>query len=770
MAGDPPLPQAMTRPEKPALSSTFAALLSVCVLAAGCTEDPAVRAKRFFESGNRYYDQKKYREAAIEYRNAIQIEKASGAVRRRLAETYERLGDVERAREEYIRAADLIADDVSLQITAGSYLLAAKRYDEAKSRADRALNLKPGEVRAQVLLGNALAGLRDVDQALVEIEEAIRIDPTRGASYANLGIVQMSRGQFEGAERAFKRAVELSPDWIPAYLSLAHYYWATGKGSDAESTLRAALRLEPGNPVCNRAMSLFLISVGRARDAEPFVNRLAKSGAAPFALADFYLSQNRPGDAIPELQSLRNANKTASSASRRLAQAHALNGELETAAAIADELLQTNPRDAEGVLLKGQLLIQQGKREEAFAHFELAAKLDPNSSRAQFALGKAYAARGDVERARRAYNQVLALNPRAAEAQVALSRLALADGKVENSLRFAREAVRDAPSSLEARLSLVRGLLARGDIEGAEKVLAPLLRSAPEVSAVHVQRALVAMGRKDVAGARRSFERALELDADSIAALGGLVTLDTAAGHVAAAHDRIKARLERQPNRPDLLILAARASAAARDFDTAEAYLRRAIDAEPAGLAAYRMLGELYVKQGKLTEAHREFQQLAQRQNKPVAAMTMLGVIAQAQGDATQAEKHYERALTIDAAAPIAANNLAWLYAERGKNLEAALRLAQRASEALPGSPEVHDTLGWVHYKRQASDQAIAALRTTVELAPREATYQYHLGLAYAQNNEPQHARDALERALRLDKTFAQATEARRVLEELRAR
>jgi tetratricopeptide (TPR) repeat protein len=70
----------MTRPEKPAFSPSFAALLSLCVLAGGCAEDPAVRAKRFFESGNRYYDEKKYREAAIEYRNAIQIEKASSAV------------------------------------------------------------------------------------------------------------------------------------------------------------------------------------------------------------------------------------------------------------------------------------------------------------------------------------------------------------------------------------------------------------------------------------------------------------------------------------------------------------------------------------------------------------------------------------------------------------------------------------------------------------------------------------------------------------------
>ena len=63
------------------------------------------------------------------------------------------------------------------------------------------------------------------------------------------------------------------------------------------------LALEPGNPLSNRAIAIFFIATDRADQAEPFIKSLAASGAAPFALADFYLLRNRPADAIPHLRS-----------------------------------------------------------------------------------------------------------------------------------------------------------------------------------------------------------------------------------------------------------------------------------------------------------------------------------------------------------------------------------------------------------------------------------------------------------------------------------
>src|SRR5688572_13771706 len=106
---------------------------------AACTRDPEVRKQRFFESGNEYAKQGRSKEAVIEYRNAIQIDPRFAQARVKLAETYVKIGDAAGALNEYVRAADLLPEDVDVQIAAGRYLLAAGRPEEALSRADAAL-------------------------------------------------------------------------------------------------------------------------------------------------------------------------------------------------------------------------------------------------------------------------------------------------------------------------------------------------------------------------------------------------------------------------------------------------------------------------------------------------------------------------------------------------------------------------------------------------------------------------------------------------------
>jgi tetratricopeptide (TPR) repeat protein len=129
----------------------------------------------------------------------------------------------------------------------------------------------------------------------------------------------------------------------------------------------------------------------------------------------------------------------------------------------------------------------------------------------------------------------------------------------------------------------------------------------------------------------------------------------------------------------------------------------------------------------------------------------------------------YEAALAADPETPVAANNLAWIYANAGENLDAALRLAQVAKAKMPSRHEVHDTLGWVYYKMGISTLAIASLKRGVEAQPQNPIYLFHLGLAYAQRGDNPEARRALDRALSLNPDFDGSAEARRVLTSLQS-
>jgi tetratricopeptide (TPR) repeat protein len=146
----------------------------------------------------------------------------------------------------------------------------------------------------------------------------------------------------------------------------------------------------------------------------------------------------------------------------------------------------------------------------------------------------------------------------------------------------------------------------------------------------------------------------------------------------------------------------------------------------------------------------------------------MAATIAQLQNNAADAQKRYEQILARDPYAAVAANNLAWLYADHGGNLDVALQLARTAKRKLPDQPDVNDTLGWVYIKKNLPLLAVPVLQESVKKDPRNPVYQYHLALGYVGTGDHVRARAALEQALRLKPDFAYAQDARRLLAGLR--
>jgi tetratricopeptide (TPR) repeat protein len=452
-----------------------------------------------------------------------------------------------------------------------------------------------------------------------------------------------------------------------------------------------------------------------------------------------------------------------------MARALAAAGERPRAHEVVDRMLQRNARDPRALLVKGALLLDEGHRDAALSRVRSAVELDPASVDAQYLLGKLYSARGDVDGAQAAFAAVLKLNPRAAAAQVELANLHLAQNRPEAAVAAAREATSVAPRNIAARLALVRGLLARQDRDGAERELKALLTEYPDAAQVHVQAGALATFRKDLAAARQAFERAMALDPASVDALGGLIALDLAAGNFANATARVEARLTTD-QKPALLLLAARTYAAAKDLARAEGFLKKAVEKEPTLLPAYGMLGRLYVSQRRLADAKREFSSLASRQTRPVGALTMIGIIHQLEGNLPKAEEYFAKALAVDDKAAVAANNLAWLYAERGEKLDIALQLAQTAVAGMPDSPEVADTLGWVYYKKAMPDLAVQPLTRAAESDPKNPTHHYHLGLALAKAGDVNRARQCLRRALELKPDFEGSADAKATLTALASR
>jgi tetratricopeptide (TPR) repeat protein len=393
---------------------------------------------------------------------------------------------------------------------------------------------------------------------------------------------------------------------------------------------------------------------------------------------------------------------------------------------------------------------------------------DANSALAHYTLGLAQLARGQREAATQSFTESLRINPKAGAAELQLSRLNLESGNTEEALRRAENVRKAQPRNLEARLGVARALLGSRELRRAEAELQALRKDYPNVSAVHALYGGLLAARSDPAGAAREYDRALEIDPANVAALTGRVTTDVQLKKPADARRRVTRALEENPNNADVLVLAGRVEATLGDHAAAEGHLRKAIEVNPAALSAYGVLGQLYVQQKRLDEARAEYEKLAKLRTDSVAPKTMIGLIYEIQNRPQDARRVYEEVVAQSNRAPVAANNLAWNYAQSGEKLDIALQLAQDAKRQLPNSHEVDDTLGWVHYKRNTPEFAIPPLERAVKADAQNPEYHSHLGLAYAKAGRVEDARQSLERALALRPDFPGNDEARSTLASLK--
>jgi len=113
----------------------------------------------------------------------------------------------------------------------------------------------------------------------------------------------------------------------------------------------------------------------------------------------------------------------------------------------------------------------------------------------------------------------------------------------------------------------------------------------------------------------------------------------------------------------------------------------------------------------------------------------------------------------------LALNGLADALAQAGR-LEEALPLARQAVDAEPKNGMILDTLGWILFRQEQFDEALATLKESNKYLPNHPIVLYHLGAAQLAAGNSTAGRETLRRALGLSQNFPGADEARRLLEE----
>ncbi len=189
--------------------------------------------------------------------------------------------------------------------------------------------------------------------------------------------------------------------------------------------------------------------------------------------------------------------------------------------------------------------------------------------------------------------------------------------------------------------------------------------------------------------------------------------------------------------------------------DEALATLRNAINAGPNNPRLALILGNMLAQVGKNTEAIDVLKGLLEkyRDDDDLIRTTrsVLSVVYTNLGDYAKGEAELETLLAQNPQDATINNDLGYLYADQGKNLEKAETMIRHAIEEEPSNSAFLDSLGWVLFKRGKAQEAKMPLEKAASDPKNEdATMHDHLGDVYFQLQELAKARTAWERAAKL--------------------
>lgn len=385
------------------------------------------------------------------------------------------------------------------------------------------------------------------------------------------------------------------------------------------------------------------------------------------------------------------------------------------------ELGDAIARLAEGDLKKADLLFQHVLQNQPGQFYAVL-------GRAQVAINQQR-----LDDAEKAIDGVLTKSPAQPEAHNMKGVLLLLRKRPDEARREFSRALQIEPKYVTPRIYLAAMTRASGDYAGAVAAYRALVDAAPKLSVGYIGEAEAQVMAGDTAAALQTLEAWKRSDPTSILPSQVIASVQTALGNHPKAIQELNSALARHPAEPALKTSLGAAYAASGDLRSAAAQYEAVLTSAPASVAALLGLAEIDLHDNKVSSA-----------------------IAR-----------YESALRIDPSNPIACNDVAWLLAIQGQELDRALRLAQTATSRSPEYVDAQDTLGWVHYQRSEYPAAIQAFERARGQAPDRMDVVAHLGLAYAKAGRKADAMKELSRALESGRPLDNRTELERVLAQL---
>ncbi|HYL36748.1 MAG TPA: tetratricopeptide repeat protein [Bryobacteraceae bacterium] len=737
------------------------------LLLGACSTDPRAASRRYIENGNRYFQRGKYKEASILYRRALGKDPKFADAWYDLGLTNSQLAIFAEARRDFARAMDLDPAntpaaaklaDLDLVFYAVNPQANRAALADAKDLARRLLKRNPKSYDGLRVFGDIALIDKDLKGAIQNFQQANEVSPHQPELVLALAQTLLADHRDQEAELLAEDLIATEKTYGPMYDFLYVDYLRTRRPVLAEKVLQQKIENNPSEGAYLMQLAFHYYLTNRRAEMDSTVERLTSKGSvvpeARLQAGDFYVRIRDFDKALEQYQLGQKENaRTKRLCQKKIVEVLGTQGRKTQAASLLSELLRENPDDPETIALRATLELEEGGErhvQHAISQLEPLVRKMASNATLHFNLGRAYMARGartDPDQARIQFEEALRIDAKHLAARLSLAELALRRGDSARAVQQAERILSVDPANTTARLFRARGLKNMAEFDKARDELAILLQMNPASNDARFELGDLDLRERRYREAEDNFQRLLA--SGDLRGLPGVIEARVRQGNWEQAIRLIRGLSNQAPERSDYRMLLAGVLFRARRYSEAEPHFAMLVERNTSSAELYLKLGECKARRDDMRGAIAAFDRARAITPNDPAPDLALAMLFEHAGRLGEAHQSYQEAIRKRPDNPTALNNLAYLEAEDGSNLDQALAYAQRARAQLPGDRNVTDTLALIYLKKNLTEDALRMLRELVSREPDNATFHRHLALALYQKGDRPTARRELEAARR---------------------
>jgi len=466
-----------------------AVLLSLALaFTVGCNRDPNVRKQKYLESGKRYEAAGKYKEAQLQFLNALKVDKDYGDAHYEMSKTYLKTNNAQLAYAELLKTVQFSPNNVQAKIDLGNLLLDGRATDRAEEQAKAVLAINPNNADAYALQAGIAQQRGDNATALQQIQHAMQLDPNRAAFHTEAALLQTADPANEAiVETELGKAASLDATDATPHLVMAALLEKKGDLGGAEQQYTSAISIAPQNIQARAALAGLLFREGKKDVAEQALHQtvvdLPESEEASTLLKDFYGKTNQMDRGESVFADL--TTKYPKSFAIKITYAGLLfdRKNYAKASTVAADLTKSNANNPEVQVLNALLLISSGKTDDAIAILQKAAKDNPDNVQIQLMLAQVAGGKGDMATAESGFQSAAKLNPGNLQAASGLAQIAILRNDPGMLTEVAEKTIQQHPDFIGAYLWRGTAEASRKEYDKAQADYQTVVKMSPDNSA-----------------------------------------------------------------------------------------------------------------------------------------------------------------------------------------------------------------------------------------------------------------------------------------------